>query len=67
MADVDHGKMDGFIKQRDLAQGRCKTSLIRRAVERPARRDGLSHRRGDTQLLDHAKDFALDDRMFEPE
>ena len=53
VADVNGGMMNGFIRQRDVAQATCHIPDDPACIPgRPARRDGLPHRRGDTQLLD---------------
>lgn len=69
IGDVDGGKMDGFIEQRDMAKKTCK------GVNNPACSTGPStvpdvmgyHTAAEIpNYWTYAQDFVLDDHMFEP-
>ena len=67
VADVDHGKMDGFVLQRDAARGSCKNP------DDPACKHGsfpdvMGYHTGleIPNYWAYASDFVLDDHMFEP-
>jgi phospholipase C len=67
VADVDNGRMDGFIEQRDQAKKTCKL------VYDPACSLGVTpdvmgyHTAAEIpNYWTYAKDFVLDDHMFEP-
>jgi len=67
IADVDHGRMDGFIRQRNAARSTCDT------VNDPACKIGITpdvmgyHTAAEIpNYWAYARDFALDDHMFEP-
>ncbi len=67
VADVDGGKMDGFIKQRDQAKKACG-SLNDPACTAGGSPDVMAYHTG-AEIPDYwtyANDFALDDHMFEP-
>jgi phospholipase C len=67
VADVDHGRMDGFIRQRDLAQATCKD------IDDPActgndTPDVMGYHTAAEipNYWAYARDFVLQDHMFEP-
>ena len=67
VADVDHGKMDGFIRQRDAAQANCNNP------DDPACQGfgppdvmGYHTAAEIPNYWAYARDFTLDDHMFEP-
>ena len=66
IADIDGGKMDGFVEQAQEARlqgnGGCRNA--NGSARMRGRRDGLSRRPGDPELLDLREDFALQDDMF---
>jgi phospholipase C len=67
VADVDHGKMDGFIAERDAALLGCKDPTDPACASRGAP-DVMGYHTG-AEIPDYwtyARDFALDDHMFEP-
>ena len=68
MADIDRGKMDGFVGQAEhgcrLRTGRA--TAARASAERVHRRDGLPQRRRHPQLLGLRRHFVLQDHLFEP-
>jgi phospholipase C len=67
VADVDHGKMDGFIRQRVAARKTC-TSPTDPACQGfgPADVMGYHTAAEIPNYWTYARDFALDDHMFEP-
>ena len=67
VADVDGGKMDGFIKERDAARGGC-TNPDDPACSLTGTPDVMGYHTA-AEIPDYwtyAKDFALEDHMFEP-
>ena len=72
LADVDHGKMDGFVaSSARRAARRARESATRRACDVPAaaiaRRHGLPHGSDLPNYWTYARDFVLQDHMFEPD
>ena len=67
VGDVDHGKMDGFIRQRDAARKTC-TSPTDPACQGfgPADVMGYHTAAEIPNYWTYARDFVLDDHMFEP-
>ena len=66
-ADIDGGRMDGFIGQRDLARSSCQNIDDPACVDTgPA--DVMGYHTGAEipNYWTYAKDFVLDDHMFEP-
>jgi phospholipase C len=66
LADIDRGKMDGFIRQRAVAQVTC-TAPNDPACSGTAKPDVMGyHTAGEIpNYWKYARDFALDDHMFE--
>jgi phospholipase C len=66
-ADVDGGKMDGFIRQRFVARGRCKPPLTS-ACRVSWTPDVMGYHTAAEipNYWAYARNFALDDDMFEP-
>jgi phospholipase C len=67
VADVDHGKMDGFIRQRDAARKTC-TSPTDPACAGFGPPDVMGYHTAAEipNYWSYARNFALDDHMFEP-
>jgi len=67
VADVSHGQMNGFIKQRDKALSTCTTPDDPACIPSGAP-DVMGYHTGAEipNYWAYARDFALDDRMFEP-
>jgi len=67
IADVDGGKMDGFIRQRDLAQKTCK-NIDDPACVGSGEPDVMGYHTAAEipNYWAYAKDFVLQDHMFEP-
>ena len=67
VADVNGGKMNGFIRQRDAAQAHCN-NLNDPACTSAGPPDVMGyHTAGEIpNYWTYAKDFVLDDHMFEP-
>jgi phospholipase C len=67
VADVDGGKMDGFIKERDAALAGC-TDPNDPACASSASPDVMGYHTGAEipNYWTYARDFVLDDHMFEP-
>ena len=67
IADIDGGKMDGFIEQRDAARKTCTSPTDPACVNQGAP-DVMGYHTGAEipNYWAYAKDFALDDHMFEP-
>jgi phospholipase C len=67
VADIDHGKMDGFIAQRDVAKATCRV-----ANDPACSGGGIPDVMGYHTAAEipnywtYARDFVLQDRMFEP-
>ncbi len=69
VADVDGGKMDGFIAQRDQAQSTCANPddpACNRATSAVPDVMGYHTAAEIPNYWTYAKDFVLDDHMFEP-
>ena len=67
VADVDAGKMDGFIRQRDAARKTCSSPTDPAcAGVGPPDVMGYHTAAEIPNYWTYARDFALDDRMFEP-
>ncbi len=69
LADLDHGKMDGFIRERDSAQGRAQChGLQDPACNAGATPDVMGYHTGAEipNYWAYAKNFVLADHMFEP-
>ena len=67
VADVNHGLMNGFIRQRDVAQATCRIPDDPACI--PAGQPDVMgyHTAGEIpNYWTYARDFVLDDRMFEP-
>ena len=67
-ADVDRGKMDGFIRQRDAAKASCKVPDDPACGGRTGIPDVMGYHTA-AELPNYwayAKNFVLQDRMFEP-
>jgi phospholipase C len=65
--DVDHGRMDGFVRQRDAARKSCKNPQDP-ACDHGAIPDVMGYHTG-VELPNYwayARDFVLNDHMFEP-
>jgi phospholipase C len=67
VADVDGGKMDGFIRQRDAARHTC-SEIDDPACSATATPDVMGYHTGAEipNYWTYARDFVLDDHMFEP-
>jgi phospholipase C len=67
VADVDNGRMDGFIEQRDQAKSTCKVADDP-ACSVGATPDVMGYHTGAEipNYWTYANDFVLDDHMFEP-
>jgi phospholipase C len=67
VADTDGGKMDGFIQQRDAARASCHT-FGDPACNATATPDVMGYHTGAEipNYWTYARDFALQDHMFEP-
>jgi phospholipase C len=68
VGDVDGGRMDGFIKERDLAKKTC-TDFADPACQRGAKTPDVMGYHTGAEIPNYwayARNFALDDRMFEP-
>ena len=67
LADIDGGKMDGFIRERDAAQKTC-TSPTDPACSLGKTPDVMGYHTGAEipNYWAYAKDFTLDDHMYEP-
>jgi phospholipase C len=67
VADIDGGKMDGFVKQRDLALTGCANQQDP-ACAASATPDVMGYHTGAElpNYWTYARDFVLDDHMFEP-
>ena len=67
IADIDGGKMDGFIRERDDAHGKCANPDDPACVNQGAP-DVMGYHTGAEipNYWTYAKDFTLDDHMFEP-
>jgi phospholipase C len=67
VADVDGGRMDGFIKQRDQARSSC-TNPDDPACSAGGKPDVMGYHTAAEipNYWTYAQDFALDDHMFEP-
>jgi phospholipase C len=67
LADVNHGKMNGFIKQRYKARKTC-TNPIDPACDAGAKPDVMGYHTAAEipNYWTYAKDFVLSDHMFEP-
>ena len=67
-ADINGGKMDGFIAQAESGTRRAAPTSTNPACTNGvhARCDGLPRRPRDPQLLDLRREFVLQDHMFEP-
>jgi phospholipase C len=67
VADVNHGQMNGFIKQRDLAHSNCK-NFGDPACKLSGPPDVMGYHTAAEipNYWTYARDFALDDHMFEP-
>ena len=63
-ADVDNGKMDGFVGQ--AGRGDVLTRLTRTALPTGPRRDGLPRPRVRSPITGLTPNFVLQDHMFEP-
>ncbi len=67
VADVDAGKMDGFIRQRDAARKTCSSPTDPACAGfGPPDVMGYHTAAEIPNYWTYARDFALDDRMFEP-
>lgn len=66
-ADIDGGKMDGFIAQAESGQKGC-LNMVNPACTNANRTDVMGYRdwRDIPNYWDYAKEFVLQDRMFEP-
>ena len=67
VADVNGGKMDGFVEQRDLARGSC-TNQDNPACQGFGPADVMGYHTGAEipNYWAYASNFVLDDHMFEP-
>ncbi len=66
VADVDGGKMDGFIRQRDKAKSACANPDDPACGQGPPDVMGYHTAAEVPNYWTYAKDFVLADRMFEP-
>jgi len=67
IADVDGGKMDGFVRQRALATSTCHTANDPACVNGPTSDVMGYHTAAEIpNYWTYAKDFVLDDHMFAP-
>ncbi len=67
VADVDNGKMDGFIAQRDRAQNTCQVAADPACASTSTPDVMGYHTAAEVpNYWAYAKDFVLDDHMFEP-
>ncbi len=69
MADVDGGRMNGFIAQRDKAKRSCQNQDDPACELRPGVRPDVMGYHTAAEIPNYwtyAEDFVLDDRMFEP-
>jgi len=67
VADIDGGKMDGFVQQRDLGRGSC-TNFANPACQGFGTPDVMGYHTAAEipNYWSYAGNFALDDHMFEP-
>ncbi len=65
--DIDGGRMDGFIRQRDLAKNTCQ-NIDDPACVNSGPADVMGYHTGAEipNYWTYAKDFSLDDHMYEP-
>jgi len=68
IADVDGGRMDGFIAQREQAKKSCRSPADPACPSTPGPPDVMGYHTGAEvpNYWTYAKDFVLDDHMFEP-
>jgi len=68
LADVNHGKMDGFIRQRNAARSSCKVPDDPACAGRSGIPDVMGYHTAAEipNYWAYAKNFVLHDRMFEP-
>ena len=67
-ADVNHGKMDGFIRQRDLAKSACRVPDNPACTGRSGIPDVMGYHTAAEipNYWTYARNFVLQDHMFEP-
>jgi phospholipase C len=69
VADVNGGKMDGFIRERDTAKGRSQCKIIDDPACNPNAKPDVMGYHTAAEIPNYwayAKNFVLDDHMFEP-
>jgi phospholipase C len=65
-ADIDGGKMDGFVRQAEQANARCVTRTDRSCGGGPTDALGWHDARDIPNYWSYAEQFVLQDHMFEP-